>query len=147
MSRHGHASFQASLKILLRDTRGRYLILKSQSTSRYFHGKYDLPGGRINKNEMRVDFHKLINREIKEELGGVKYKLRPDPVSLSKYRFPWEAERLYILFEAGYISGRIKISDEHISFKWVKLNRQNITKLFHPALLQLLENYFLWNRK
>ncbi len=138
--------FKISLKILLKKRAGEYLILKANA-GQHFMGFYDLPGGRINKNEIKIDFHKLIDREIKEEMGKeVKYKLRPDPVSLSKYRFPSGNCTFYILFEAKYLSGKIIISDEHSSYKWQKLDKNNIKNLFHPTLKELLVNYWKWNK-
>ena len=136
-----HQLFKTSLKILLKNKSGEYLIMKA--TSDAFKGWWDFPGGRIDKTEINVDFHKLIDREIKEEIGkNVKYKLRPDPVSLSKYKFPSGGSTLYILFEAKYISGKIEISDEHSEYSWAKLNKKNIKKKLHDSLTTLMNNYF-----
>lgn len=143
--KHDPEKFQISLKILLKNNRDEYLILKS-SPGPYFKEKFDFPGGRINTNEVNVDFHKLIDREINEETGKIKYKLRPDPVSVSNYKFPNKKTIFYILFEAEYINGKITISDEHTEFRWQKLKSSNIKKLFHPSLIKLLRNYFKWNK-
>ncbi len=146
MNSKKRALFYISVKAVIRDKHNRFLILKSLSKSKYFCGKYDLPGGTINFDEINTDFHKIIRREIREECGPIKYKLRFDPVSLSKYRYSFEHERLYILFEARHLVGQVKISDEHTEFKWIKLTPKNIKKLFHPALRQLLNNYVKWNK-
>jgi len=147
MTKHDPDKFQVSLKILL-TKEGKNLILKDVPKSKYWKDKYDLPGGRINKKEISIDFHQLIDREIKEELGkNVKYKLRPDPVALSKCRYPHEPSKLFILFEAKYLSGAIKISDEHSSYKWVKINKEKIKKLFSTVLQKLLLNYLKWNKQ
>jgi 8-oxo-dGTP pyrophosphatase MutT (NUDIX family) len=139
--------FKVSLKAIIKNKMDEYLILKA-SSNRWFKGFWDLPGGRINKDEININFHKLIDREIKEEAGtSVKYKLRLDPVSLSKYKFPNGACTLYILFEAKYISGKIEISEEHSEYQWQKLNKQNVKKLFHGSLKELMFNYFDWNNK
>ena len=140
-----HQQFKVSLKILLKNKSGKILILKSAS-KKWFKDFWDLPGGRIDKKEVMTKFHKLIKREIKEEIGSnVKYKLRPDPVSLSKYRFPSSSCTLYILFEAKFISGKIKISKEHLSYKCENLNKISIEKIFHKSLKNLMINYFDWN--
>ena len=62
------ADFNVSLKVLLTNKKGEHLVLFARSTSTIWHGKYDFPGGRINNNEINVPFHKLIDREIKEEV-------------------------------------------------------------------------------
>jgi len=139
--------FMISLKILLKNSQGEYLILKSPSNSPFWQGKYDLPGGRINEDEINVDFPKLIDREIKEETGKtVKYKLRKDPVALVKYRLDDGRCVLYILFEAKYISGQVVISNEHTDYRWQKITLTNSKKYFHPKFVELFKNYIAWNK-
>ncbi|OGY44437.1 MAG: hypothetical protein A2729_02120 [Candidatus Buchananbacteria bacterium RIFCSPHIGHO2_01_FULL_39_14] len=45
--KHQPGKYQISLKALLKNNQGRYLILKSMPNSPHFVGYYDLPGGRI----------------------------------------------------------------------------------------------------
>jgi len=138
--------FEISLKVLIKNNKSEYLLLKSQPQSKYFHGKYDLPGGRVNKEEINADFHRFIDREIKEEVGNIKYQLRADPVSLAIYPYQYMGNVLYILFEAKYLSGRIKISGEHTQYLWQKIKVANLKKLFHPSLRKLFLNYLKWNK-
>jgi ADP-ribose pyrophosphatase YjhB (NUDIX family) len=140
-------AFMISLKVLLKNDRGEYLLLKTPSQTPGWFGKYDLPGGRINDDEVEIDFHELIDREIKEEAGPkIKYKLRKDPVALAKYRFKDGRCILYILFEARYISGQIVISDEHTEYRWEKVTLKNSDKYFHPKFVELFGNYINWNK-
>jgi ADP-ribose pyrophosphatase YjhB (NUDIX family) len=140
--------FMISLKVLLNNKQGETLLLKTPSKVSAWLGKYDLPGGRINDDEVDIDFHKLIDREIKEEVGrGVKYKLRQDPVSLIKFRFKDNRCIMYVLFEAHYVSGKIEISEEHTEFMWKKLTMRNIDKLLHYKFAAMMRNYWQWNRK
>jgi len=139
--------FQVSLKALLVNNQGQYLILKDNSTSKHWKNKFDLPGGRINQDELKLGWHKLIDREIKEELGkNIKYKLRPDPVALAKCQYPNEPCKIFILFEAKYLSGKIKISDEHDFYRWEKISQSKAKKLFSSVLSELLLNYLAWNK-
>lgn len=147
------ARLEVSLKIILINKKGYFLTLKSLYSHPRFAGKYDLPGGRINKNEINSNnFHALIVRETREEVGdNVKFKLRSNPVSLSQYhltsrRHPGRDGALYILFEARYLNGKITISDEHLGYKWIKLNKNNIKKYFHQVLQNLLINYLDWKK-
>jgi ADP-ribose pyrophosphatase YjhB (NUDIX family) len=142
-----HEAFTISLKILLQNKQGEILLLKSPSTAPSWYGKYDLPGGRINNDEVDIDFHKLIDREVKQEVGkNVKYKLRKDPVSLVKYRPKGDCSILYILFEARYISGKVEISKEHTEYIWKRINSKNIKELMHKKFVELINNYWQWNK-
>src|SRR3989339_686436 len=69
-----HANFNVSLKLILVNSKKQILGLKVPTTS-YFAGFYDLPGGRINVNELHYDFVKTLKREIKEEIGNLKIKI------------------------------------------------------------------------
>lgn len=138
--------FEVSLKILLRNNKNEYLLLKTGKDGSLFAGKFDLPGGRINKGELNLPFEKLIRREVSEEAGGgIRYKLRQDPVSLCMYKYPGEISRFFILFEAKYISGDVVISDEHIGYEWKKLKKVEIKKIFPKVIHKLIMNYLEWN--
>ncbi|MFA6215493.1 MAG: NUDIX domain-containing protein [Patescibacteria group bacterium] len=137
--------FNVSLKAIIRNQQNQLLVLKTISANPRFHDTLDLPGGSINNDEINTDFHKIIRREITEECGSLKYRLRLDPVALSKYRFNNEHERLYILFEARFQSGKIKISEEHSDYSWVPLDRKIFKLNFQPSLKQLIKNYVKWN--
>ena len=142
-----HQLFTISLKVLLKNKQGEYLLLKTPSLAPGWRGKYDLAGGRIDEDEVNIDFHKLIGREIKEEIGSkVKYRLRKDPVALEKYRSKDGRYILYILFEADYLSGSIQISDEHTEYRWQKITDKNAKIFFHPKFVELLKNYINWNK-
>lgn len=103
-------------------------------------------GGRINQDELDIGFHKIINREITEEVGDIKYELRPDPVSLAKSSYKGDGERFFILFEAKYTSGKVETSDEHSGYIWKKIGVNNINKNFNLVIKELMENYFKWNK-
>ncbi len=133
--------YQISLKIILNNKKGETLILKSHSTGT-FKGKFDLPGGRVEDNEFEKPIEKIIAREIKEEIGNVKFKINLKPAGIGRYITAKRKTRIfYILFEAKYQSGKVKISEEHMDFKWVKLNKNNIGKLFHKSLLEGVKMY------
>ncbi|MFA5021951.1 MAG: NUDIX domain-containing protein [Patescibacteria group bacterium] len=139
--------FYVSLKILLQNNKGQFLILKTPKATSEFKGYYDLAGGTIDSNELKTDFAKIIKREVTEEIGlKVRYKLQLHPLAISKYKFSSGRCRFYILFKAKYLDGDIKISKEHTKYCWKKLNKNNIKKLFHPSLEKLLKNYFSGNK-
>ncbi|MDD4990097.1 MAG: NUDIX domain-containing protein [Candidatus Pacebacteria bacterium] len=133
--------YQVSLKIILNNKKGETLILKGWP-SETFKGMFDLPGGRIESNEFEKPIEKIIAREVKEEIGSVKFKINLKPVGAGRCITAKSKTKIfYILFEAKYQSGKIKISEEHMDFKWVKLNKKNVGKLFHKSLLEGVKMY------
>ena len=111
--RRDYGVFHVALKLLLR--RGnKFLFLKSPS------GKWDLPGGRIDNVEYRVPIAKALAREIREELGRIKYKLGKP---LFQYKRLVEARNFYVfltVYDAEYLAGVISLSLEHKSFHWIE---------------------------
>lgn len=149
IKKQNHLLTKVSLKVLLINRGEEYLILKSNPKTTHFAGRYDLPGGRIDQDESLKNPHRLIKREIREELGGdVTYRLDPTPAAMGLYHFrrsnirPKDSYTLYILFKATYVSGKIKLSDEHTDYQWLKLTPRVTKKMIHPALHQAIHNYF-----
>lgn len=143
---HNPALFHVGLKALIINDDGEFLLLKAISKNKDWHNTWDLPGGRINQDELDIGFIKIIKREIREEAGDIKYVLRPDPVSLAKTAYGGDGERFFILFEAKYISGDVKTSDEHNGYIWKKIGPKDIDKNFNQVIRELMLNYFKWNR-
>ena len=143
---HDPAMFHVGLKVLLINDQNEFLLLKAVSENKDWHDTWDLPGGRINRDELDTDFHKIVDREIKEEVGDIEYQLRPDPVSLAKCAYNGDGERFFILFEAKYAKGDIKLCHEHSEYTWKKIDPSNVEENFHQVLRQLMKNYLLWNK-
>jgi 8-oxo-dGTP pyrophosphatase MutT (NUDIX family) len=141
--------YQVSLKVLLKNSQQEILVLKASDHGSYT-GFYDLPGGRIDTDEFNTDFAKIIAREIAEETGDVKFRLQPRPVALGRHLVPaaltksgQEAHILYLFFEAEYLGGDIRISDEHLAYKWVNLQEIDLAAHFMSGILEGVRAY-LW---
>lgn len=141
-----YAYYQISLKIILKDRSGKILLLKCIPNGS-MPGYYDLPGGRINKNELTASLPKLIARELKEELGHtVRYKLHEQPVAIGRH---WYHSKLlgkkqnilWVLFEASFIQGKIKTSSEHTDYRWIKITKKNASTYFTKGALLGIKNY------
>jgi 8-oxo-dGTP pyrophosphatase MutT (NUDIX family) len=139
--------YEISLKILLKNFRGEILAVKARDDSSWAP-YYELPGGRIEVHEFRVPFQKTIARELREELGPVKYRLNLQPVGLGRHLISANFSSthdtkhvLLILFEARFLGGAIKISDEHTGYKWVKLSRETLSRHFKSGVLEALKMY------
>jgi 8-oxo-dGTP pyrophosphatase MutT (NUDIX family) len=92
-------------------------------------GKLDLPGGKIQEGEINVeDRNSLIDtlkREVKEETNLEIDVLDPLSVWYHEY-LPGHrnyGKKSYVVgFNCKYLSGELKISDEHSGFRWVDKN-------------------------
>lgn len=138
--------YQVSLKILLKN-KGKILALKSAKYGSYAN-YYDLPGGRIDTDEFETNFTEIINREVAEEIGDVKFKYRQNPVATGRHLIPGsitssgkDIHVMYLFFEAEYLSGEIKISDEHIGYEWFDLSKINLTEYFVSGILEGIKMY------
>ena len=72
------ANYNISLKVFLQNEKWETLILKTPDSSSY-EWNYDLPGGRIDEDEFYVDLLDILDREIKEEVWDIKYKINNKP--------------------------------------------------------------------
>ena len=144
--------FYVSLKVILKNKKGEILGLKCPKHST-MSGFYDLPGGRIDSDELNIPFSKIIQREMKEEVGDkVKFSLNEKPVAISRHiAYSPRAKKIVkifmVFFEGQYLSGEIKISSEHTGFKWLKLNPRSLSKFFTKGVLEGLRNYLKHNRR
>jgi len=90
----------------------------------------DVPGGKIQISES--DLIKSLQREIEEETG-IKAVIG-EPFYTDYFEFPKDMDhrhagkRIFVVFyKARYISGTVKLSDEHDTYKWV--NNENYKEL------------------
>ena len=83
-----NASFEVSLKVILKNKMGEILLLKMPEHGSSMPGYYDLLGGRIREKEIRAPFRKILTRELREELGNkVKYKVKEVPVAIGHHYY------------------------------------------------------------
>lgn len=107
--------FALSVKVVIRDRSGRCLLIKRSPKSKANPGKWDLPGG---KAEMGEKFDDALLREVSEETGL--------SITLTHVAGSAESERpakklVYIIMEASFNSGVVRLSSEHDDFAWVTL--------------------------
>lgn len=139
--------YQVSLKLLLKNNNGEVLALKAVDNGSYT-GYYDLPGGRIDADEFRVDFAEIIEREVKEEIGNIEVKVNSKPVGVGRHLIPAnmtssgkDIQVLYLFFEAEYLNGDINISNEHTNFKWLSLKDIKLDEYFTSGILEGVRMY------
>lgn len=109
--------FQITQKAFVVD-RGRLLVLHDHGTG---HG--DLPGGRLEPEELFVDWRVALQRELVEELGDAcAIDLAPSPT----FHFPLVIAAsgmgaVGFAWDATWRGGAVQVSDEHSGHTWVDL--------------------------
>lgn len=112
------AIYYTSFKILLKKENS-FLFLKD------FKNFWDLPGGRVDINEVEIPILKVIKREVKEELGSkIKYFISGPIIQYRRHCYN-EIGNLNTIYEGEYISGLIKLSLEHKSYHWIDLEKMD----------------------
>lgn len=134
-------SYQISLKVFLMNSKKEVLILKATDDS-ISAGYYDLPGGRINIDEFNSSFSIIVKREIAEELGNIQYTFCDNLVAASRNVNTKTGNRiLHLFFKAEYLSGELKISEEHLGYKWIDLKAVELDKYFSLGILEGVKMY------
>ncbi len=119
-----------AVKLLIRD--GDMLLITHD-----IFGHWDLPGGRIKKDEFKTDLSLVIKRKMSEELGeNFKYSYT-DPVAFfrverEEHGLDMRKVRIFAIgYDAKYLGGEVKLGNHHDKYEWVDI------KTFRP------EEYFV----
>jgi len=134
-----YAVFNVSFKLILRKN-NKILVLTESAT-----GFLDFPGGRIEKNEIKMPLKDLFKREIAEELGkNVKYEILGPVIQYRRYNKYTKMSALITAYEAKYLSGKIKLSNEHNKYEWVDPKTYSLKdkKINNEEERLAFENYF-----
>jgi 8-oxo-dGTP pyrophosphatase MutT (NUDIX family) len=128
-----------AVKLLLHD--GDKLLITHD-----IFGSWDIPGGRIRKEEFEAPLESVIARKIKEELGpNVKYKVGDVKVFFRHERkemLVGELVRIFAIgYEAKYIGGEVTLGDHHDKFEWVDLSSFQPEKYFTGGWLAGIKEY------
>jgi 8-oxo-dGTP pyrophosphatase MutT (NUDIX family) len=120
---------------------GKLLILKDN------FGDWDLPGGRIKKDEFHAPLEQVVKRKMKEELGpNIKYQLGKPEIFMRHERVEAvEGNPTVRIFALGYIcpfeSGEINLSPRHTEMLWVDVQTFEPEKYFKGGWLEGLKEY------
>ena len=109
--------FKLSVKVIIKDSGERCLLLKRSMASKNNKGKWDLPGGKVDAAE---SFDDALLREVAEETGLV--------ISLKHVAGTTESELqdcivAYIILEGNLVSGKVRLSEEHENYAWVSRSK------------------------
>ena len=101
-----------SVKAVLRDGEGRYLLVKRSADQGWNPGKWELPGG---KEEAGETFEGSLRREVNEETGLGITLLRV--AGVVEFELP-DLKVACLVLEARPLPGEIRLSQEHDAYAW-----------------------------
>ena len=136
----GKDLYFVAVKLFLEDKDGKLFIFKDR------FGEWDLPGGRLRTNEFNKSLKAVIDRKVKEELGSaVKCKINKPIVFMRHQRIEFstkERVRIFAIgYQAKYLSGKIKLSSDHLKSEWVNLENFKPEKYFEGGWLKGVKDY------
>ncbi len=133
--------FYVALKALI-EKDGEILVLHDPNLG------IDLPGGKIQIGE--TDLLKSLTREVAEETG-LNIDIG-DPFAADFFEFPQDINHRHagktifvVFYKAKYISGEVKLSQEHDRFEWVsKNNYKNLVAITerYNNIITALKKFF-----
>lgn len=129
-----------AVKVFL-EHQGKLFIFKDR------FGDWDLPGGRIKKDEFDVPLEDVLRRKMKEELGeDVKYELGKAEIFMRHERVEEAPSNPTVrIFGVGYIaklvSGDIKPSTQHPEILWVDPKTFKPEEYFTGGWLKGVQEY------
>lgn len=97
---------------------GKFLVMKDN------FGQWDLPGGRIKKDEFEVPLEDIVKRKMREEVGdGVAYTLGKPIVFMRHERVEHApgnpTVRIFTVgYQADWESGEVGFSERHTELLW-----------------------------
>jgi len=139
MEINGKDVYFVAVKLFLRD--GDRLLITHD-----IFGSWDLPGGRIKKDEFEKPLEAVIERKMSEELGDdVHYSLGKPKVFFRVERMEQGIDmpvRIFAVgYEAEYKAGQIKLGKHHDEYRWVDVGDFKPEELFEGGWLKGLQEY------
>lgn len=132
--------YYVAVKLLLRD--GQKLLITHD-----IFGDWDLPGGRIRKDEFNSSLESVIERKINEELStDMTYDLGEPTVFFRVERQEQDLDsqtvRIFAVgYEASYQRGKINLGNHHDKMEWVDVETFNPEDYFRGGWLNGVQEY------
>src|SRR5437870_7541426 len=105
-----------SVKVVVRDSNGRCLLLKRSRDAAHHPGQWEFPGGKVDPHE---SFDHALLREVAEETG---LSIRLERVVGSANSEMPGHTVAFLFMEGRYLAGEVRLSDEHEEFCWAHLD-------------------------
>ena len=124
--------YLVAVKLLLRDG-DKLFIFKDQ------WGEWDIPGGRIRKDQFETNLEDVLAEKIKVELGPeVKYELGDIKATMRVQREEigrnGAVVRIFAVgYEAKYLGGEIQLGEYCDKYEWIDLKTANLEDYRTPS--------------
>lgn len=108
---------------------------------------WDLPGGRIKKDEFKASLPSVIQRKMEEELGAdLKYSVGEPTVFFrverEEHGLGNKKVRIFAVgYDALYKGGEIKLGDHHDKYEWVDIHTFKPEDYFVDGWLEGVKEY------
>ena len=139
-------TYFVAVKVFL-ERDGKLLILKDN------FGDWDLPGGRIKKDEFDVPLDQVIERKMREELGNEIHYTIGKPVVFMRHerQEATPGNPTVRIFAVGYegtlTSGEIKTSERHPELLWVDPKDFRPEQYFNGGWLKGVQEYLALQKR
>lgn len=126
---------------------GKLLILKDSFDD------WDLPGGRIKKDEFGVPLEDIIKRKVAEELGEkIKYTIGRPVVFMRHQRIEKApgnpAVRIFAIgYEGSIDGGEVDLSKRHTEILWVDIETFKPESYFRGGWLKGVQEYLKFKKQ
>lgn len=127
--------YSLSVKAMIKDQEGRFLLLRRAAVSKSNFGKWEMPGGKVERGE---SFEEALRREVWEETG-LEIVLE-HVIGTAEWELP-DKRIAYIILEGTLQSGSIILSEEHDAYIWVEHSRLPEMDLT-PQFKQFINSYY-----
>lgn len=127
--------FALSVKIMISNKQGLYLLLRRSPSCKSNAGKWEMPGGKIEPCE---SFENALLREVKEETG---LDIEMTGVAGTAQSETPCKKIAYLIMEGISELQSVTLSNEHDAYEWVekkKLIEKDLAKQFIPFVKQFV---------
>ena len=138
-------TYFVAVKVFL-EKDGNFLIMKDK------WGAWDLPGGRIKKDEFDTPLDVVITRKMSEELGdGIKYTVGKPVVFMRHQReeagLGGQTVRIFAIgYEGKLLEGEPQLGDHHVEMKWADIKTFKPEDFFTGGWLKGVQDYLAIKR-
>jgi ADP-ribose pyrophosphatase YjhB (NUDIX family) len=139
MSTQEKDTYFVAVKVFL-EKDGKFLVMKDN------FGDWDLPGGRIKRGEFETSLESVVERKMRQEVGGeVKYRLGKPIVFMRHERienFSNMPVRIFAIgYQATWISGDVNTSERHTEIVWADQKTFKPEEYFKGGWLKGVREY------
>jgi len=117
--------YLVAIKLLLRD-KDKLLIMKDQ------WGAWDVPGGRIRKDQFNEADEQILRKKVDEEVGAkVSYTLGDIKTTMRLERTDTGRGKIRVFavcYEGEYTGGDIDLGEYGVEYKWIDLKTEDLSQ-------------------